>query len=174
MVRVTCSTAKADAVKQLEQFQGVMRAQLKRSEEHIKAGARMVPAASGEAAVETATTEVASAPGLRELNSETYWKFIREEAGDKLVVVDFYTDWCGPCKLMYPTLCKWNEELGPQGVVFVKLNCNASNKTIGKELGIKVAPTFHVYRNGERLHEMTGAKADKLKELIDQEMATVN
>ena len=51
-------------------------------------------------------------------------------------------------------------------VKFVKCNCNKEFKDIGKALGIKVAPTFHLYRNGKQLAVMTGAKVDELRELI--------
>ncbi|GFH20904.1 thioredoxin F, chloroplastic, partial [Haematococcus lacustris] len=53
-------------------------------------------------------------------------------------------------------------------VKFAKLNCNRANKELGKALGIKVAPTFHVYRNKEKVAEMTGAKVEKLVALIEE------
>jgi hypothetical protein len=49
----------------------------------------------------------------------------------------------------------------------VKFNCNAYNKELGKTLAIKVAPTFHLYKGGEKVAEMTGAKMDKLRSLIE-------
>lgn len=73
---------------------------------------------------------------------------------------------CGPCKIILPTLVEMNA--ADPDVEIVKFNCNQENKVLGKELGIRVAPTFHLYKGGEKLAEMTGAKPDKLKELIDQ------
>ena len=49
----------------------------------------------------------------------------------------------------------------------VKFNCKPANKELGKELGIKVAPTFILFKGRERVAEMTGAKVDKLRELIE-------
>lgn len=46
------------------------------------------------------------------------------------------------------------------------LLCWQENKDLGKELNVRVAPTFHLYRGRTRVGEMTGAKVDKLKELI--------
>ena len=55
----------------------------------------------------------------------------------------------------------------PPRMQIVKFNCNAYNKDLGKTLGIKVAPTFHLYKAGEKVAEMTGAKVDKLRTLIE-------
>lgn len=76
-------------------------------------------------------------------------------------------DWCGPCKMIYPELVKLNVELAGRATI-AKFNCNAYNKELGKELAIKVAPTFHLYKGGAKVAEMTGAKVDKLRALIEQ------
>ena len=49
---------------------------------------------------------------------------------------------------MVPLLQEFNQELGDKAEI-VKFNCNKENKELGKSLGIKVAPTFHLYR-GEK------------------------
>lgn len=46
-------------------------------------------------------------------------------------------------------------ELEPKATI-VKFNCNQHNKELAKALGIKVAPTFHLYRNGTKVADMTG------------------
>ncbi|KAK9804467.1 hypothetical protein WJX73_005097 [Symbiochloris irregularis] len=60
------------------------------------------------------------------------------------------------------------DDAGEKLVHMVKFNCNKGNKEMGKELGIKVAPTFHLYKKGEKVAEMTGAKVDELRALIDK------
>ncbi|KAI8474218.1 MAG: thioredoxin F-type [Monoraphidium minutum] len=124
--------------------------------------ARLVAAAGGNSADAGTAVEA----GLKELSQEEFWPFL-EGCADKLTVVDFFTDWCGPCKMIYPELVKFNAELAPRGGQVVKFNCNKTNKELGKELGIKVAPTFHLYRGREKLAEMTGAKVDKLREMVE-------
>ncbi|GFH08663.1 thioredoxin-like protein [Haematococcus lacustris] len=69
-------------------------------------------------------------------------------------------------KVIYPELVRLSKEM--PDVKFAKLNCNRANKELGKALGIKVAPTFHVYRNKEKVAEMTGAKVEKLVALIEE------
>jgi Thioredoxin len=51
-------------------------------------------------------------------------------------------------------------------VTFYKVNCNKSFKERGKELGIKVAPTFIVYKGGEQERMITGAKLDAIKDML--------
>lgn len=79
--------------------------------------------------------------------------------------------WCGPCKLIYPKLVELSLQWESQGVAFVKVDCNADFKQVGKELAIRVAPTFHLYRKGEKVAEMTGAHVDRLKALVEEQMA---
>lgn len=51
---------------------------------------------------------------------------------------------------MLPLLEQMNGELSGK-VHMVKFNCNKGNKELGKELGIKVAPTFHLYKKGQKV-----------------------
>jgi thioredoxin 1 len=53
-------------------------------------------------------------------------------------------------------------------VRFLKFNCNKENASLGKALGIKVAPTFHLYRHSKQLAVLTGAKEEALRELIEE------
>ena len=57
---------------------------------------------------------------------------------------------CGPCKVMLPHLEQMSQELG-ETVKVVKFNCSKENKDLGKSLGIRVAPTFHLYRKSEKV-----------------------
>jgi len=97
------------------------------------------------------------------IDKDTYQSTL-DGAGSSLVCLDFYTDWCGPCKLAYPTIVEFAKKY--DDVVFLKMNCNEYNKPLAKELGIRVAPTFHFYKNGEQIDKMTGAKTEELEKLI--------
>ncbi|GAX73293.1 hypothetical protein CEUSTIGMA_g747.t1 [Chlamydomonas eustigma] len=111
-----------------------------------------------------------SGVGLYELTKDNFWSYMEaSENKDTLIVVDCYTDWCGPCKMIYPDLVKLTAELEPRARI-VKFNCNKYNKELGVQLNIKVAPTFLMYRNKEKVGEMTGAKLEKLKNLITEKL----
>ena len=65
-------------------------------------------------------------------------------SGGKVLVMDFYTQWCGPCKLMKPTLIEWSESMAAQGVSFRSFEASKKNAPVGKALGIKSVPTLIV------------------------------
>eukprot|EP00271_Cylindrocystis_brebissonii_P012099 TRINITY_DN30189_c0_g1_i1.p1 TRINITY_DN30189_c0_g1~~TRINITY_DN30189_c0_g1_i1.p1 ORF type:complete len:198 (-),score=35.65 TRINITY_DN30189_c0_g1_i1:700-1293(-) len=118
-----------------------------------------VSASAGEAA-EVATAEAPAAAGkVKEVDINTFYPALRA-AGEKLVVVDLYTQWCGPCKLLAPKIDALVNEY--PDVVFVKMDCNQENKALAKELGIKVVPTFKLYKQNELVGQVAGAKFDAL------------
>ncbi len=57
---------------------------------------------------------------------------------------------CGPCKMILPQLVVMAREMEGRAHI-VKFNCNKYNKELGISLGIKVAPTFLLYKNGEQV-----------------------
>lgn len=106
------------------------------------------------------------------LDAATYNDFLQLHA-DKLVVVDFYTDWCGPCKLVAPEIERMARESDPSKVQYAKLNCGLTNdsKKLAISLGIKALPTFHLYREAKLQTMMTGNKVKALEELICKHLA---
>lgn len=66
---------------------------------------------------------------------------------DKKVLVDFYADWCAPCKQMAPYLLKMQKEMKDK-IVIVRLNAD-ENKTMMNTLKISELPTLLLYKNGQ-------------------------
>lgn len=147
---------KEAAIKQLQNLRSGVSDALKQAD--LKTGVRAQAAASSAPAAE------GEQKTLRELTKDDYYSYI-EASASTLTVVDFYTDWCGPCKVMMPLILELADELEGK-VNFVKFNCNAYNKELGVGLGIKVAPTFFLYKNNVKVAAMTGAKIEELKELV--------
>jgi thioredoxin 2 len=71
------------------------------------------------------------------------------------VVVDFYADWCGPCKIMAPLLDDAARRRAGQ-VVFVKLDTDR-NPVTGPRFGIRGIPTLIAFRNGKEVARRVGA-----------------
>ncbi|CAN0859546.1 Thioredoxin F1, chloroplastic [Linum grandiflorum] len=121
--------------------------------------------------VKSSMETVATVGQVTEVSNDTFWPIVKS-AGDKTVVLDMYTQWClplsimcGPCKVMAPKY----EELSKKymDVVFLKLDCNAENRPLAKELGIRVVPTFKILKDNKVVKEVTGAKFDDLVLAID-------
>ena len=83
----------------------------------------------------------------------------------KKVLVDFYADWCGPCRMLGPTLEKLAEEVDSYS--FVKINVdNAEN--VARTYGVMSIPALFIFENGEVVKNSFGLKSiDELKEFIE-------
>jgi thioredoxin 1 len=73
---------------------------------------------------------------------------------DKLVLVDFYADWCEPCKILAPILEKVTDELNGK-VILLKANLDSVPKTSGK-FGVEKIPTVILFKNGQPISGFVG------------------
>lgn len=85
---------------------------------------------------------------------------------DKLVLVDFYADWCGPCRALAPTIEKLSEEV--QDIVVGKINVDDNQETTIK-YEITSIPTIIIFKQGEVQREIVGMRdLQELKEIIEK------
>ncbi|MEU8550667.1 thioredoxin [Streptomyces roseoverticillatus] len=75
---------------------------------------------------------------------------------DKPVLVDFWADWCGPCRQIAPSLEAIAAEHGDK-IEIVKLNIDQNPATAAK-YGVMSIPTLNVYQGGEVVQTIVGAK----------------
>lgn len=85
------------------------------------------------------------------------------------VLVDFYADWCGPCKMMTPVLEDVSEELGESAVI-AKINVD-ENMDLAREYRIMNIPAMYVFKNGEVAEKIIGAvPKEQVLEAIRKQM----
>ena len=75
---------------------------------------------------------------------------------DKPVLVDYWADWCAPCRQLSPIISELAGEYGDK-VTFLKLDTNA-NPDMPVRYGVLGLPTLQVFVNGEVVNSMTGGK----------------
>lgn len=81
---------------------------------------------------------------------------------DKLVLIDFYADWCGPCKMMSPIIDEIAEEVGDK-IKVGKINVD-ENQELAMEYEVMSIPTIIILQNGEAKNSFVGVR--KKEEII--------
>uniref|UniRef100_A0A8D8Y8D2 Thioredoxin-2 n=1 Tax=Cacopsylla melanoneura TaxID=428564 RepID=A0A8D8Y8D2_9HEMI len=106
----------------------------------------------------TSQAKVHDVTGLTSLNTK-----LTEAGNDKLVVVYFHANWCGPCKTIKPQIVDLAEEV--PDVEFFKVNVD-ENEDIAKEYQISNLPTFVFLKASKKVDQFSGANFDKLKSTV--------
>ncbi len=90
---------------------------------------------------------------------------------DKPVLVDFYADWCAPCRAMKPVLEDLKAQMGEQVSIF-KIDVD-KNQMLAERYGIKSIPTFILFQNGEPVWRKSGmASSVELQKVVVQFQAS--
>jgi len=84
---------------------------------------------------------------------------------DKPVLVDFYADWCGPCKMISPYLEELADEYAGK-VTIAKLNVDQNSQTPG-QFGVRGIPTMILFDKGEQKEVLVGADPQRVREIIN-------
>lgn len=134
---------------------------------HIKAGEPgHPPAAPSLLYVETHNT--LARMGVQVISS--YDQFKQVTGGDKVVVIDFWATWCGPCKMIGPIFEKISETPAGEKIGFYKVDVDEQSQ-ISSEVGIRAMPSFVFFKNGEKVETVVGADPSKLQVCIQSTRA---
>ncbi|MFN0216383.1 MAG: thioredoxin [Saprospiraceae bacterium] len=86
---------------------------------------------------------------------------------DKPVLVDFYADWCAPCRAMKPVLEDLKSQMGEDISIF-KIDVD-KNQAISEQYGIRSIPTLIIFKNGEPVWRKSGmASSVELKKAAEK------
>jgi putative thioredoxin len=101
---------------------------------------------------------------IDETNAQQY---LVEESMHRPVVVDFWADWCEPCKTLMPLLEKLAEEYQGQ-FLLAKVNAD-EQQGIAQQLGVKSLPTVMVIKEGQPVDGFVGAQPEsQIREILDK------
>jgi putative thioredoxin len=102
---------------------------------------------------------------------ERFQQAIVAPSRDKLVILDFWAEWCGPCKALGPTLEKVAAEYANKGVVLAKLNVD-EEPFIAAQFQVRSIPTVYAIFQGQPVADLTNARTEsQLKQVLDQLLA---
>ena len=101
------------------------------------------------------------------MNTITKDQFLKDIKGKTPVLIDFYADWCGPCKMLTPIMLKLSEENTEKDVTIGKVNVDASSE-IGVKYGVRNIPTLVFLKDGVEVDRTVGVQTkDSLQTKID-------
>ena len=112
--------------------------------------------------------------GLSEAERESIERFEREviqPSMDALLVLDFWADWCAPCKQLGPVLDKVAADYADKGVKLAKIDVEA-DKMIAAQFRIQSIPTVYAIYRGQPVADLTNYRSEgQLKKVLDQLLA---
>ncbi len=102
---------------------------------------------------------------------DRFRKNVAEPSMTSLVILDFWAEWCEPCKALAPMLEKVAAEYAPKGVILAKLNVD-EEQFIAAQFQVRSIPTVYAMFQGQPVADLTNARSEsQLKTVLDQLLA---
>ena len=99
---------------------------------------------------------------------ERFRTAVVEPSQNSLVILDFWAEWCGPCKALTPVLEKIAGEYADKGVVLAKINVD-EEQFIAAQFQVRSIPTVYAMFQGQPVADLTNARSEsQLRQILDQ------
>jgi putative thioredoxin len=99
---------------------------------------------------------------------DAFRRDVVEPSRDSLVLLDFWAEWCGPCKQLTPILEKVVADYADRGVKLVKINVD-ENKEVAAQFRVQTIPTVYAIFQGQLVADLTPARTEgQLTRILDQ------
>lgn len=103
------------------------------------------------------------------VNLENFQQVLLEGSKEKLIIIDFWADWCEPCKQLMPVLEKLASEYSNQ-VVLAKINCDEQQE-LAAQFGIRSLPTVAFFKDGQPVDSFGGVKTEsEIRGILDKHL----
>lgn len=98
---------------------------------------------------------MADSPHIIEVTSDSFQSIVVEGSFERPVLVDFWAEWCAPCKILMPVLAQLADAYGGK-FLLAKVNTE-EHQELAMQFGIRGIPAVKLFRNGQEVDEFTGA-----------------
>lgn len=110
---------------------------------------------------------MADAPNSVTVTAENFQSLVLDASYDRPVLVDFWADWCAPCRMLMPILAKLADEYRGR-FILAKVNTE-EQQALAAQFGIRSLPTVQLFKSGQPVDQFMGALPEgQIREFIDR------
>ncbi|MBK1646295.1 thioredoxin [Thiocapsa imhoffii] len=110
---------------------------------------------------------MADSPDIVTVTAETFQSIVLDGSFERPVLVDFWADWCAPCRMLMPILAKLAEEYHGR-FLLAKVNTE-EQQALAAEFGIRSLPTVQLFKAGQPIDQFMGALPEgQIRDFIDR------
>lgn len=112
---------------------------------------------------------MADSPNVVTVTARNFQSVVIDGSFDRPVLVDFWADWCAPCRMLMPILAKLSDEYGGR-FILAKVDTEAE-QSLAAQLGIRSLPTVQLFKSGRPVDQFMGALPEaQVREFLDRHL----